>query len=133
MLSDLATYPRRLDTAQTVTAALVAACEGHGHRRVAEVVDRPVSTVRDWLRRARRNMDAVLADAQVGFYRLERDPGRIEPQAGPLADMVHVVALATAAWARRHGPALDPAQLAAYLTRAGILAPSPQPCWASQR
>ncbi len=52
-------YPRRPDTAEVVGTALVAASRGLGHRRVAELVELPATTVRGWLRRARANSEAV--------------------------------------------------------------------------
>jgi len=45
---------RRMDGAGVIEAALGLAAGGTGHRRVAARLGRPVSTVRDWLRAARR-------------------------------------------------------------------------------
>jgi hypothetical protein len=45
--------PRRADVTEVIGAALVAKASGYGHRRIAADLDRPVSTVRSWLRAAR--------------------------------------------------------------------------------
>ncbi len=44
---------RRVDTAAVIGAALIAASQGLGYSKVADEVDRPFSTVRGWLRRAK--------------------------------------------------------------------------------
>jgi hypothetical protein len=45
--------PRRADATEVVGAALVAHAAGQGHRSIAAALDRPVSTVRRWLRAVR--------------------------------------------------------------------------------
>ncbi len=64
------TYPRRPDTAETVGAALLAAVEGLGYRRVAERVEVPATTVRGWLQRARANSDTIRANATIAGHAL---------------------------------------------------------------
>jgi hypothetical protein len=61
---------RRAAAAEVIGAALVAKADGHGHRAIAARFDRPPSTVRAWLRRAR--------GAQVAWLRRVRPahPGR---------------------------------------------------------
>lgn len=125
VLSDLVTHPHRLDTVETVGQALLAACDGLGYRAVAAVVDRPATTVRDWLRRARANAETVRANALRAFHRFEANPGRINHQGSAFRDMVFVYGAATAARVRRAGPHPAPWRLAAYLTRAALLAPHP--------
>lgn len=44
---------RRADTVEVIGTALAAKARGDGHRTIAARLDRPVSTVRRWLRRAR--------------------------------------------------------------------------------
>ncbi len=46
-----ALQPRHADTTAVIGTALVHKANGLGHRRIATVIDRPVSTVRRWLRR----------------------------------------------------------------------------------
>lgn len=125
VISDLVTHPHRLDTVETVGRALLAACDGLGYRAIAVLVDRPATTVRDWLRRARANAEVVRANAIRAFYRFDANPGRIDPAGSPLRDMVFVYGAATAARIRRVGPHPAPWRLATYLTRAALLAPHP--------
>lgn len=126
VLSGLVTHPYRLDTVETVGAALLAACDGRGYRAIAAVVDRPATTVRDWLRRVRSNAAVVIANATRAFYRFEADPGRITPEASPMRDLVSIYGAAAAARIRRVGPHPAPWRLAAYLTRSALLAPRPE-------
>ncbi len=46
-----ALQPRHADTTAVIGKALVHKSNGQGRRRIATVIDRPVSTVRRWLRR----------------------------------------------------------------------------------
>lgn len=56
---------RRVDTVAVIGRALRAAGDGAGHRKAAEVVGRPVSTVRGWLRRFRAVTERVAAHFTV--------------------------------------------------------------------
>lgn len=120
------TFPRRPDPVETVASALVAAASGLGHRRVAAQIGRPASTVRDWLRRARANSEAVRAAATAATYALDPMADPFVPAGSQLADMLEAVGRAVSAAVRRLGPVEAPWQLAVVLTRAGILAPRPQ-------
>lgn len=123
-------FPRRADTAHTVGTALLAATDGLGHRRVAKLVDRPATTVRGWLRRARSNSDLVRADLTLAALQL--DPNldwRPQPTGTALGDMVEAVGTAVAAWVRRFGPVEDPWSMVVQLTGGGVLAARPQPVW----
>jgi len=51
VLLPASTLVRRADTVAVIGRALLAKAAGAGHRRVAALLDRPVSTVRGWLRR----------------------------------------------------------------------------------
>ena len=120
------TYPRRPDTVETVGAALLAAVQGLGYRRVAEQVQVPATTVRGWLQRARANSDTIRVNATIAGHALDPMAAKIDPTGSPLGDMVQAVALAVAAHVRRLGPRYPPWQLAMAITRAGILAPHPR-------
>lgn len=124
VLASTATFPRRADCAQTVGKALLAALDGFSHRRIAEVVDRPHTTVRGWIRRAQLNADRVWSHALR--WALTLDPS-VEPfsskPAQPLEAMVEAIGHAVAAWTRRLGPAAEPWHVAVLVTGALVLAP----------
>lgn len=119
-------YPRRPDTAETVGAALLAAVEGHGYRKIAEQIDVPATTVRGWLQRARVNSDTIRANAVIATCALDPMAGKFDPTGSPLGDMVDAVGRAVAAYIRRLGPGHSPWQLAVSITSAGILHPRPR-------
>lgn len=112
VLVPIRSYPRRADTVETVAAALLAAADGLGHRRVAEHVDRPATTVRGWLRRARSNSEAVRCDATVATHQLDPMAYRFDPTGSALGGMLDAVGRAVAAWVLRIGP--HPRSLAAH-------------------
>lgn len=120
------TYPRRPDTVETVGAALLAALEGLGYRRVAERVEVPATTVRGWLQRARANSETIRVNATIAGHALDPLAAKIDPTGSPLGDMVDAVGRAVAAHIRLLGPRHPPWQLALAITRAGILAPRPR-------
>jgi len=72
VLASTRTLPRQADTAATVGAALLAASDGLGHRRVADQLGLPATTVRGWLRRARANAQEIWFTATR--WTLKRDP-----------------------------------------------------------
>ena len=45
--------PRRADTTAVIGSALLASARGTGYRRIAAQLDRPLSTVRRWIRAVR--------------------------------------------------------------------------------
>ncbi len=51
VLLPASTLVRRADTVAVIGRALLAKAGGSGHRRIAALLGRPVSTVRGWLRR----------------------------------------------------------------------------------
>ena len=95
---------RRVDTAEVIGAALAyAATCGVGHRRVAEHVDRPPSTVGDWLRRFGDVAARVAAHFAIWAVHLDPVLGPIEPTGSPLADAVEAVGVAARAASLRFG------------------------------
>jgi hypothetical protein len=114
---------RRADDVGVVGAGLLAAAGGLGHRRVAAVVGRPASTVRDWLRRAVRvagRVLAVLGAAAAGFGTEFVAPAAT---AGGLAEVVEVVGALARAAGRRLGGSRSPWRLASVVTGGRLLAP----------
>jgi len=129
VLASTRSYPRRPDTVETVGAVLLAAVGGLGHRRVAEQVGLPATTVRGWLRRARVNSEAVRVDATVAVHAFDPLAGPLAPTGSALGDMLDAVGRAVAAAIARLGPVAAPWQYAVALTNAAILAPTPRPVW----
>ena len=95
--------PYRWDSVDVIGGALERHVGGAGVRRIAAALERPETTVREWIRRFGRvagDLAAVLLGAAVGLgwsdFELPTKPGqRCLAAADALA----------AAWARRHGPA----------------------------
>lgn len=111
-----------------IGAALACAAAGWGHRRIAERLGRPASTVRGWLRRfcARAG---PLRSAFTGLL-CDLDPAPRVPEAtgSELADAVAAILAAAAATAARWGRTVlgvSPWQLAAAVTGGRLLAPGP--------
>jgi hypothetical protein len=114
---------RRADVVEVIGAGLLAAAGGLGHRKVAEEVGRPASTVRDWLRRAAQVADRVLAvfgAAAAGFGAEFVPPA---PVAGPVAAVVEMLGALGRAAGRRLGGSRSPWRLAAVVTGGRLLAP----------
>jgi hypothetical protein len=84
VLLPAAVTPRRADTTAVIGSALLASARGTGNRRVAVQLDRPLSTVRRWVR-AVRDPDHVewLRAQGVGWLALvDRDVlGGLRPEA----------------------------------------------------
>lgn len=122
-------YPRRCDSVETVAAALLAAVSGLGFRPIAEQVGVPATTVRDWLRRARRNAEVVRVDATIATLKLDPMAGPFDPTGSLLGDGVNAVGRAVSACIYRFGPWPGPWRVATVLTDGGILAAQPRPRW----
>lgn len=115
---------RRADAVEVIGAGLLAAAGGWGHRRVAERVGRPASTVRDWLRRTVRVADRVLAVCAVvaaGFGAGFVPPA---PVVGPVAMVVEMLGAVGRAAGLRLGGSRSPWRLAAVVTGGRLLAPA---------
>jgi hypothetical protein len=100
---------RRLDVVEVIWSALRACVDGLGWRRLAAMVDRPASTVRRWVGRA-RSRAGVIRDR---FTQLEHllvaadgdDMARVAPTSGGLGDAVAQIGVCLAAL-RRARPAV---------------------------
>lgn len=95
---------RRVDTVAVIGRALRAAADGAGHRKAAEVVGRPVSTVRGWLRRFRAVAERVAAHFIVWARVLDPNLGAIDPAGSVLADALEAIGVAARAASLRLGP-----------------------------
>ena len=70
VLLPASTLLRRADTVAVIGRALLAKAAGAGHRSIAALLDRPVSTVRGWLRRFGARAESL----RVLFTALLHDP-----------------------------------------------------------
>jgi hypothetical protein len=95
---------RRVDTVAVIGRALVAAGDGAGCRRATEVVRRPFSTVRGWLRRFRAVAAQVAAHFTLWAHRLDANLGPIAPSGSALADALAAIGVAARAASLRLGP-----------------------------
>jgi hypothetical protein len=118
--------PRRRDSVETVGAALVMAVEGRGHRTIAAELDRPESTVRNWLRRARMGAERLRQAGVVAAHDLEPGHGPMKPRATALAEAVDALGVAASAAVRRFGlVGVSPWRIIAMLSNGELLAGLP--------
>jgi transposase-like protein len=119
---------RRRDEVGVIGAALVAKAGGVGHRRAAEKVGVPASTVRGWFRRFAANAEAVRVWFTVLAHGLDPVLGPIAPTGTKVGDAVEAIAVAARAGAVRLGSLL-PWQFASRGSRGGLLSNTSCP-WA---
>lgn len=124
VLLPASTLVRRADTVAVIGRALLAKAAGAGHRRVAALLDRPVSTVRGWLRRFGARAESL----RVLFTGLLHALDASAPAAGVtgslFTDALETLGLAAAAAARLFGP--RPAwQFASAASGGLLLGPGP--------
>jgi hypothetical protein len=118
---------RRADDVEVIGAALVAAGAGWGHRRVAVLVERAVSTVRGWLRR----FEARAGPVREGFTALavavEPVPVMPEPTGSEMGDAVaailNAVRVIRSRWPRSL-VSVSAWQVASAITSGRLLAPA---------
>jgi transposase-like protein len=119
---------RRAYAAERIWAALSARSNGAGHRRIGAALSMPAATVRGWLRRAARRLEAI----RVWFLGVAVTAGvdvRIPDTCGcAWRDALAAVATATGAIRFRFGPAglfgaVMPARVAAAASGGRLLAP----------
>ncbi len=94
---------RRADAVEVIGAALTAKAAGQGHRRIAALLGRPVSTVRGWLRAFAGNAARVRAVFTTLLVELDPLTGPIPPRGSLSADAVEVLGAVAAAARRRLG------------------------------
>ena len=115
---------RRADSVDVIGAALLAKATGAGHRPIAARLERPVSTVRGWLRAFARNAEALRSTFTTLLVRLDPLTGPLPVHASPFADVVEVIGVCDAAARRRLGVlgAVSPWQAASAVTTGRLLA-----------
>jgi hypothetical protein len=117
---------RRQYSAEVIGTALLLAAAGMPWTRVAAQAGVPFETVRGWLRRFTRRADLVRAWLLGLLDGLVDDPALPAGEAGPAAGALGVLAALHAQMPARWPlvATLSPWQLAARLSRSGLLAPA---------
>ena len=98
------TLLRRADTVVVVGRALLAKAAGAGHRSIAAVLDRPVSTVRGWLRRFGARAESLRVLFTALLHALDACAGAVPVTGSGFTDALQALGLAAAAAARLFGP-----------------------------
>lgn len=115
---------RRADAGEVIGRALEAKASGSGHRAIGQLLGRPASTVRGWLRALARQAEQARSVFTALAAVLVTDPPLPAPAGSPLADAVAAVAAAAAA-ARVPGVGeVARWELAAAVTCGLLLAPA---------
>jgi hypothetical protein len=115
---------RRADTVVVIGAALSAKAGGVGHRRIAAVLQRPVETVRGWLRRFSGRVEAVRRLFTVLLRAVAADPVMPEPAGTAWADAAAAIGAAATAVAARFAVFTVPVwQWASAVSGGRLLAP----------
>lgn len=124
VLLPAAMLARRADAVAVIGAALLAKATGVGHRPIAQMLGRPVSTVRGWMRRFGRRAEGVRVLFIGLLHVLDPTAGAVHPTGSVFGDALEVLGLAAAAASRLFGP--RPAwQFAASASGGLLLGPHP--------
>ena len=117
--------PCRRDGAEVIGEALALAAGGHGHRRIARLLERPPGTVRGWLRAARARFESLRVCANRWVYALDPEMGPVTPAGSALGDAIEALMLVVRARVLRFGHGqLGPWERAVWLTD-GLLSGRP--------
>jgi hypothetical protein len=111
------TLVRRADAVSVIGAALAAAAAGAGARRVAGVVDRPVETVRGWLRRFTRRAERVRVVFTALLVGVGVDP---VPPAATSSAFADAVAAVVGAWRAARSRWPDVGELPVWVFAAAV-------------
>lgn len=123
MLLPASTLVRRADTVAVIGQALLARAAGAGHRSIAALLDRPVSTVRGWLRRFGARSDSLRVLFTALLHALDPSAAAVGVTGSVFTDALEVLGLAAAAATRLFG--IRPAwQFASAATGGLLLGPS---------
>jgi hypothetical protein len=95
---------RRADSAAVIGRALLAKAGGSGHRRIAGLLSRPVSTVRGWLRRFGARAEGLRVLFTALLHAMDACAAAVTVTGSVFADALEALGLAAAAAARLFGP-----------------------------
>ena len=104
VLLPASTLVRRADAVEVVGRALLAKAAGAGHRSIAGLLDRPVSTVRGWLRRFGARAESLRVLFTALLHALDASAPAVPVTESGFADALQSLGLAAAAAARLFGP-----------------------------
>jgi len=104
VLLPASTLVRRADAVAVIGRALLASVGGFGHRSIAVLLDRPVSTVRGWLRRFGVRAESLRVLFTGLLHDLDASAAVVGVRGSVFADALEVLGLAAAAAARLFGP-----------------------------
>ena len=122
VLLPVSALARRADTVVVIGRALLAKAGGAGHRPVAALLGRPVSTVRGWLRRFGVRAESLRVLFTALLHALDASAAAVPVTGSLFTDALEALGLAAAAAARLFGP--RPAwQFAAAASSGGLLGP----------
>ena len=96
---------------------------GQGHRPIASRLERPPSTVRNWLRAFRANARHLSVLGQAFHTRLDALAPVSDPTGNPVGDALEVLACAVRAVTLRFGPG-DPWVTTNVLSSGRLLTPA---------
>jgi hypothetical protein len=119
--------PRRADTIAVIGAALQASAHGIGYRRIAAGLDRPLTTVRRWIRAGRdpEHVEWLHAQAVAWIARVDRDVlTNLAPQPSRLGEALTALAAAAVTLRARLAPQIAPWALIGQITRGRLVAPT---------
>lgn len=119
---------RRADAAAVIGAALEGQATGAGHRPLAAVSGRPVSTVRGWLRRFASRAEYARVEFTRLLHALDPVAPAVTPRGTVVADAVEAIGRAAAAVVVRLAP-VGPWEFAARASAGRLLAPSAGVGW----
>jgi hypothetical protein len=117
--------PRRADTTAVIGAALHASARGLGYRQIATLTDRPLSTVRRWIRAGRDpdHVEWLRTQAMTWLARVDRDViADLAPQPTRLGEALTALAAAAVALRARVAPQVPPWTLIGQITRGRLVA-----------
>ena len=118
--------PRRADTTVVIGAALQASARGTGYRRIAAQLQRPLSTVRRWIRAVRdpAHVEWLRTQGVAWLARVDLDViNTLAPQATRLGDALTALAAAALTLRARVVPHVPPWTLVGQITHGRLVGP----------
>lgn len=121
---------RRADVVAVVGKALAAKASGSGARPIAAVLDRPLGTVKGWLRQFAAKAEAVRVWFTALLVAVAPDPAIPQAAQTAFADALAAITAAVDAVAARFAVAMvTPWQIVAALSQGSLLSPAWPPQW----